>query len=94
MIENPGGEFRFNKFLGQLAVGTGAGLRFDLNYFVFRFDVGVKVKDPQFEGSDQYVLKYLLNRSGKDELKDRYEITNYPDRYRLVQYNFGIGMPF
>ncbi|MES2873629.1 MAG: BamA/TamA family outer membrane protein [Bacteroidota bacterium] len=93
-IENPGGEFKFNKFLGQLAVGTGAGLRFDLNYFVFRFDVGIKVRDPQFVGSDQYVLKYLLNRGARTELKARYKITNKPDVYRLVQYNFGIGMPF
>ncbi len=93
MIENPGGEFKFNKFLGQLAVGTGAGLRFDLNYFVFRFDLGIKVKDPQFTGSDQYVLKYLFGKDRK-EFKERYEITNFPDEYRFVQYNFGIGMPF
>ncbi|MES3017032.1 MAG: BamA/TamA family outer membrane protein [Bacteroidota bacterium] len=92
-IENPGGEFQFNKFLGQLAVGTGAGLRFDLNYFVFRFDLGIKVKDPQFKGSDQYVIKYLLSKK-RAEFKDRYEITNFPDVYRFVQYNFGIGMPF
>ncbi len=92
-IENPGGEFQFNKFLGQLAVGTGAGLRFDLNYFVFRFDLGIKVKDPQFKGSDQYVIKYLFSKN-RAEFKDRYEITNFPDVYRFVQYNFGIGMPF
>lgn len=92
-IENPGGEFKFNQFLGQLAVGTGAGLRFDLNYFVFRFDLGIKVKDPQFKGSEQYVLKYLFGKDRK-EFKDRYEITNAPDVYRFVQYNFGIGMPF
>ncbi len=89
--ENPGGEFKFNKFLGQLAVGTGIGLRFDLDYFVFRLDAGIKVKDPQFTGSDQYVIKYLFNKS---EFKDRYKVTNYPDVYRFVQYNFGIGMPF
>ena len=92
--ENPGGEFKFNEFLGQLAVGTGVGLRFDLNYFVFRFDVGLKVKDPQFVGSDQYVLKYLLNKSARTEFTSRYKITNKPDVYRLIQYNFGIGMPF
>jgi hypothetical protein len=92
--ENPGGEFKFNEFLGQLAVGTGVGLRFDLNYFVFRFDVGFKVKDPQFAGSDQYVLKYLLNKSARTEFTSRYKITNKPDVYRLIQYNFGIGMPF
>ena len=60
-IENPGGEFKFNKFLGQLAIGTGAGLRFDLNYFVFRLDAGIKVKDPQFRGSDQWVIKHLFD---------------------------------
>lgn len=90
-IAAPGGEFKFNKFVNQLAIGTGAGLRFDLNYFVFRLDAGVKVKDPQFSGSDQWVIKNLFN---KREFKERYAITNRPDVYRFVQYNFGIGMPF
>jgi hypothetical protein len=90
-VENPGGEFKFNQFLGQLAVGIGAGLRFDLNYFVFRFDAGIKVKDPQFTGSDQYVIKHLFN---KKQFKLDYAETHRPDIYRFVQYNFGIGMPF
>lgn len=90
-VENPGGEFRFNKFIGQLAMGVGAGLRFDLNYFVFRLDAGFKVKDPQFTGSDQYVIKYLFN---KKDFKQEYKTTHRPDVYRFVQYNFGIGMPF
>jgi len=90
-VENPGGEFKFDQFLGQLAVGVGAGLRFDLNYFVFRLDAGIKVKDPQFTGSDQYVIKHLFN---KKQFKLDYAETHRPDIYRFVQYNFGIGMPF
>ena len=90
-VENPGGEFKFNQIFNQLAVGVGAGLRFDLNYFVFRLDAGIKVKDPQFTGSEQYVIKYLFN---KKEFKDNYASTHRPDVYRFVQYNFGIGMPF
>jgi len=90
-VENPGGEFKFNQLFNQLAVGVGAGLRFDLNYFVFRLDAGLKVKDPQFIGSDQYVLKYLFNKS---EFKANYANTHRPDVYRFMQYNFGIGMPF
>lgn len=90
----PGGKFEFDKFFDQLALGAGAGLRFDLQYFVFRFDVGAKIKDPQFTGSDNWVIKHLLSSSARKEFKEEYIQTNSPDRYRFLQYNFGIGMPF
>jgi len=90
----PGGKFYFDKFLDQLALGAGAGLRFDLQYFVFRFDVGAKIKDPQFTGSDNWVVKHLFSSDARREFKDAYIKTNAPDRYRFLQYNFGIGMPF
>jgi hypothetical protein len=90
-LEDSNDNFKFNKFLGQLAIGIGAGLRFDYNYFVFRLDAGIKVKDPQFNGSDQYVIKHLFN---KKQFKADFASTHRPDVYRFVQYNFGIGMPF
>lgn len=88
---NPGGEFKFNKFLGQVAIGTGFGLRFDSDYFVIRLDAGLKVKDPQFSGSDQWVIKHFFDSK---EFKQQYYDTHRPDRYNFIQYNFGIGMPF
>lgn len=33
-------------FLKQIAVGTGWGLRFDLTYFILRFDMGYKLRNP------------------------------------------------
>ncbi|MEJ6979317.1 BamA/TamA family outer membrane protein [Pedobacter sp. P351] len=87
---NPGGEFKFNKFFNQIAIGAGAGLRFDVEYFIFRFDVGAKIKDPQFKGSEQWVIKQIFN----NEFKEEYLRTHAPDTYRFLQYNFGIGMPF
>lgn len=89
--ENPGGEFKFDKFMGQIAIGAGAGLRFDLQYFVFRFDAGVKIKDPQFTGDKQWVITELFNSKA---FKEEYSLTNSPDPYNFIQYNFGIGMPF
>ncbi|WP_293915008.1 MULTISPECIES: BamA/TamA family outer membrane protein [unclassified Sphingobacterium] len=89
--QNPGGEFKFNKFLGQMAIGSGFGLRFDSDYFVIRIDAGVKVKDPQFQGSEQWVIQHLFNQK---EFKDAFNATHAPDRYNFVQYNFGIGFPF
>lgn len=90
----PGGKFEFDKFFDQLALGAGAGLRFDLQYFVFRFDVGAKIKDPQFTGSDNWVVRHLFSSDARREFKEEYIRTNSPDRYRFLQYNFGIGMPF
>lgn len=89
-----GSQINFNKLFSQIAVGTGFGLRFDVSFFVFRLDVGLKVKDPQFVGSDQYVAKYWFNRSAKRAFKNNYSITNSPDKYSITQIQFGVGMPF
>ena len=40
----PGGEFRANTFLQQLAVGYGAGLRIDVQFFVIRFDYALPLR--------------------------------------------------
>lgn len=42
----PGGVFRFNKFYEQLAASYGLGLRLDFDYFLLRFDVGLKAHNP------------------------------------------------
>lgn len=92
--DNPRPEtyFNFKKLGQQIAIGTGLGFRYDVQFFVFRFDLGLKVKDPQFAGSEQWVIgKYLR---GARDFKAAYFATHNPDTYRFIQYNFGIGMPF
>lgn len=42
----PDAEFRFNKFMDQLAVGTGVGLRFDFSFFILRTDFGFPIRRP------------------------------------------------
>lgn len=84
--------FKLSKLAQQVAIGTGVGLRYDVQYFVFRFDVGLKLKDPQFVGSDQWVISKFL--TGARDFKNSYNSTHGPDTYRFLQYNFGIGMPF
>ncbi|SOD14733.1 BamA/TamA family outer membrane protein [Pedobacter xixiisoli] len=84
--------FRFDKLGEQIALGTGLGFRYDVQFFVFRFDVGLKLKDPQFVGDEQWVIGKFIN--GGKAFKANYLTTHSPDRYRFLQYNFGIGMPF
>ncbi len=61
--EQPGGEFNFGRFYKELALSTGMGLRWDLNYFLLRLDAGLKVHDPQQAKGSRWVL-------GKEKLKD------------------------
>ena len=53
----PGGVFKFNKFYKQIAVAYGLGLRLDLDFFILRFDGGMKAVNPAFA--------YLLKPSSK-----------------------------
>lgn len=42
----PGGDFRSNQFLEEMAVGTGFGLRIDPDFFVIRLDLGFPLRKP------------------------------------------------
>jgi outer membrane protein insertion porin family len=93
--ENPGGEFKLNKLWESTAIGIGTGLRFDLTFFVFRFDVAFKFKDPQFSGSDQWVLlKHSDELFKSGAFKDKYKANNSGEGYSFMQLNFGVGLPF
>lgn len=46
--EQPGGQFRFNRFFQQIAAAYGLGLRLNFNYFILRFDAGMKAIDPAY----------------------------------------------
>ncbi|MCD8183766.1 MAG: BamA/TamA family outer membrane protein [Bacteroides sp.] len=47
--DQPGGKFELNKFYKQIAVAYGLGLRLDLDFFVLRFDGGMKAINPVYE---------------------------------------------
>ncbi len=52
-----GAKFRPTRFLEEIALGTGAGLRFDFSFLVLRLDAAVRVYDPTVaDGQSRYVL--------------------------------------
>jgi outer membrane protein insertion porin family len=51
----PGSKFT-SKFLSDFAVGTGAGVRFDIRLLVLRLDVGVPVRKPYEAGGPKWDL--------------------------------------
>jgi outer membrane protein assembly factor BamA len=62
--DQPGGQFKFNKFYKQIAVSYGMGLRLDLDFFVIRLDAGMKAINPIYEsGRNRYPIYHpKLNR--------------------------------
>lgn len=59
----PGGMFHFNTFYKQIAAAYGLGLRLDFNYFLLRFDMGMKAHNPA-KGQEPWPL--IHPRWGRD----------------------------
>ncbi len=55
----PDGEFRSNKFLSQMAMDAGIGFRFDFNFFVFRMDPAVKLRNPAMPAGERWTADRL-----------------------------------
>lgn len=74
----PGGEFT-GKFLSQLAIDAGIGIRFDITLFVIRFDIGFPLRKPWEQNP------WVLNQMRLHDAQWRRE---------NIIYNLGIGYPF
>ncbi|MPR36335.1 BamA/TamA family outer membrane protein [Cytophagaceae bacterium SJW1-29] len=74
------GDFRWSEFTRQIALGTGFGIRYDLQYFVLRFDFGLKVYDP-------YRQKFVLRDFS-------WQKPFSPSQPNFLNFNLGVGYPF
>ena len=59
--ENRPGAQLTHDFYKQIAVGTGLGLRLNVNFFLLRLDLGIKMHDPSMAQGRRFVL---FNRNG------------------------------
>ena len=76
----PGGKFS-GEFLSELAVGTGLGIRFDINILVLRLDVGFPLKIPYLAKKNRWVI-------------DQIKFHNPEWRQDNLVFNLAIGYPF
>ena len=72
------GQFTSN-WLNEMAIGSGVGLRVDIEFIVIRLDVATKLRKP---GSNGF------------EWQDSFELGNKGWRQENINWNFGIGYPF
>ena len=52
----PNGEFEISRFYKEIAVGSGWGIRWDLNFFVLRLDGAVPIVDPKYKEGDRWTF--------------------------------------
>ena len=76
-----GSQFRFKNVLNDLAVGTGFGLRFDLDFVLIRGDFGIKLRDPSLPSGSRWITDW-------SEYKAKTE------GGRIFTFVVGIGYPF
>ena len=62
--DQPGGQFKFKDFYKQIAVAYGIGLRLNFDFFILRFDMGMKAVNPAYETTREHfpILKHNLSR--------------------------------
>jgi outer membrane protein insertion porin family len=70
-----------NQFLKQVAVGVGAGLRFDISILVLRLDVSIPIRVPWNEPGNRWVF-------------DKIDFGSKDWRRNNIIYNLAIGYPF
>ena len=62
----PGGRFRLKDFPSQLAVSYGVGIRLNFDYFILRFDLGMKAVNPAYEADDEEHYPLLHPKFSRD----------------------------
>nr|WP_306454584.1 BamA/TamA family outer membrane protein [Flavobacterium agri] len=78
--EKPGAEFS-SKFLDELAVGTGIGLRFDLSFLILRTDLAFPLRKPYLPEGQRWVI-------------DQIDFGSSNWRKENLVFNLAIGYPF
>ena len=69
-----GTDFRADRFLKQIALGTGFGIRYDLEFLVLRFDMGIAIHAPYETSKSGY---YNIENFWKDGVAFHFAV-GYP----------------
>jgi len=78
--EKPGAQFS-KKFLNEIAVGAGAGLRFDFSFLILRTDLAFPIRKPYLPDGQRWVL-------------DQINFGSSSWRKENLVFNLAIGYPF
>jgi outer membrane protein assembly factor BamA len=55
----PGGLFKFNEFMSQVAIDAGFGIRLDFDFFIFRLDPAIPIRVPWYETNNRWYFNKM-----------------------------------
>jgi len=89
----PGSKFETNRFISEMAVGTGLGLRLDFDFFLIRFDFGLQLKDPAKIPGERW---FYEPKTEYNQFLSRFDtdIKTHSYGFPPLIFNLGIGYPF
>lgn len=64
--EQPGGQFTMKGLINDLAVSYGLGVRLNFDYFILRFDLGMKAVNPAYEAEEEDHYPIVSPRLSRD----------------------------
>ena len=64
--EQPGGQFKLGGIIKDLAVSYGLGLRLNFDYFILRFDLGMKAINPAYQTEEEAHYPLIHPDFGRD----------------------------
>ena len=62
-ITDPKASFDKLSDLSEIAIGSGIGIRYDFDFFVFRFDTGFKTFNPSLEKNKRWLSEFSLKQA-------------------------------
>ena len=62
-VNDPEASFDSISDLSEIAIGSGFGIRYDLNFFVFRFDTAFKTYNPALEKQKRWLSEFSLKQA-------------------------------
>lgn len=96
--QRPGAEFNPSRFINELAVGPGAGVRFNFGFFVLRFDGGLQLRDPSLPEGERWIFesknKTNQYRTAANINRVANDLPTMEDWTPQFTFNLGIGYPF
>lgn len=64
--QQPGGQFKLQNILSDMAVSYGLGIRLNFDYFIMRFDMGMKAVNPAYESEEEEHYAIIHPRLSRD----------------------------